>query len=475
MLYYITTGSLRLLATFVLGMEYNMDTQEVTVKTSGAESRTTTSLNPKRAGKAKGKTGLPKSNVGKQVLNPSPPGTVPQGQYLSKTSTPLSNDPLSEKAYFSSPGSAFLPVATRERICGGTTILPALQNEVYTKLCAVSPMYSKTVPKCGHDYYIAVLTYYRLLKLHKKTGGTLSSSESGFVYQMDDAGFTTVKSHSLFLAGLGDTKIPSGREIYFLFIKPQLAVGEIRLGGREYRIPGYFGPIEENLGAYAGYPCLGVYAQRILQDLWCVEHPRDIDWDLPDGIAFDGYSVNPNCLGYEPATRLSSEQQLFLRGCGLRLTDFQFENQDLPIHFELLVGIHMKLGGTRVGLHPISDLRMGSVGQVPVEVVTSQFTDRAVRAIYRAETSSELPAAEGYLGSTFLYNMHKTEGRQDVIKTLMPVTFLPDDFVGLEARERLDTLYRATTSLVKLHGYETNGFSPTLRLEEVVQLDFTSP
>nr|UQE85430.1 putative capsid protein [Krahall insect-associated virus 1] len=447
-----------------------MDTQEITVKASGPGSRTTTSWNPRRAGKGKGRTGLPKPNVGSPVLNPSPPGAVPQGQYLSKTATPLSNDPLSEKAYFSAPGSAFLPVATRERIASGTTILPALQDEVYTKLCAVSPMYSKTVPKCGHDYYIAVLTYYRLLKLHMKTGGTLTSSESGFVYQMDDAGFTTVKSHALFLAGLGDTKIPSSRETYFLFIKPQLAAGRIRLGGREYNIPGYFGPIENYLGAYAGYPCLGVYAQRILQDLWRVEHPQDVDWDLPDELAFDGHAVNPNCLGYEPATRLSSEQQAFLRGCGIGLRDFHFENADLPIHFELLVGIHMKLGGTKVGLHPISDLRMGSVGQVPVEVVASQLTTRAVRATYRAETSVELPATEGYLGSTFLYNINKCE-HPEFIKSLMPVFYPRTEFIGLQPRERLNSLYIATTGLVKLRGFETNDFSPTLRLEGVVQLD----
>lgn len=91
---------------------------------------------------------------------------------------------------------------------------------------------------------MAVLTYYRLLKLHVQSGGVLTPNETSFLDQIDNANLTTLKSHSIFLAGLGDTKFPSGRELYFRFLKPTTVSGTVELGDREFEIPGYFGPIE---------------------------------------------------------------------------------------------------------------------------------------------------------------------------------------------------------------------------------------
>lgn len=73
---------------------FNQDAAE-----TSAPKRDTCSWKPK-PGNKKGpkKSGIPKTSVGNPVVNPNPPGKVPPGQYLSKVSTELSNDPLSVPA-----------------------------------------------------------------------------------------------------------------------------------------------------------------------------------------------------------------------------------------------------------------------------------------------------------------------------------------------------------------------------------------
>lgn len=84
--------------------------------TSSRRNNSSWKKNPQKGGK---KNGIPKSTVGQPTVNPNPPGVVPQGQYLSKTSTELMNDPLAEKAYFPGPSSAFMASATREKKLSG--------------------------------------------------------------------------------------------------------------------------------------------------------------------------------------------------------------------------------------------------------------------------------------------------------------------------------------------------------------------
>lgn len=250
---------------------------------ASAPKRDASSWRSKSGKRGPRKQGIPKSSIGAPVVNPSPPGVVPAGQYLSKVSTELSNDPLSEKAYFPSPSSAFMETASKEEVYSGANVLPTLQDETYNQVCSVNPSYAKSVPKCAHDYYVGVLTYARLVKLHVHNGGSVSHDESLFLTRISEYGFTVPKSISLFLSGFGETKIPSGRIVFFGMAKPQLESGVIPLGeGRQIVIPGYFGAIIQNLGAYSSYPCLGIYAQRILQDLvHPLVQPLSLEWDLP--------------------------------------------------------------------------------------------------------------------------------------------------------------------------------------------------
>lgn len=420
---------------------------------------------PKRGG------GIPRTSVGKPILNPNPPRSVPQGQYLSKTSTELSNDPLSEKAYFPYPGTSFSPVAREEKIYPGATVLPALQDQTYTTLGSVNPSYTKTVPKCAHDYYLGVMITHRFLKLHLLGGKYLSPDEQSFVSSLDSVSFTVPKLVSLFGNGLGDTAIPGGRKLSFSFAKPELHSGGVVLGERQYDIPGYFGPIIQHLGAYAGYPCLGVYAQRILQDLWRTGNPQATEWDLPEDFRVAEKPINRNCLGYSPAVRLSREHLAFLTDNQITLENFNSENPTLPLFSGLLAAVHIKMSQCRIPLHAISYLTTGSQGQIPVEEVVQQNTSLAITASYRGKTSSELPSAEGHLGTSFLYNVYKESLDIRIVKSLMPISYRVNDAVDPDALRGLNSLYIQSTSLVKQEGFETTAFTAPLRLVEAAKVE----
>nr|QHA33903.1 putative capsid protein [Atrato Partiti-like virus 2] len=450
--------------------QFQRERQQGTAETS-APKRNNASWSKTKDHRQK-RSGIPKTNVGNPVRNPNPPGAVPPGQYLSKTATELMNDPLSEKAYFPTPSSAFMACATKEKIHSGATLLPALQDETYNQVSAANPSYAKTVPKSAHDYYVGVVTFARLVSLHMKSGGKVTADEYLFLAQMAEYGFTVPKSLSLFLAGFGDTKLPSGRELSFTMTKPESVIGVVTVGGVGYQIPGYFGAIEHNLGTYSSYPCLGVYMQRLLQDLLHPEnqaHPTD--WDLPETLRMEGKPINHNCIGYSPSVRLAQEQRSFLFGAGVANDRFDFAFETIPIMYELLVAIHMKLSASRMTLFPISNIRLGSVGQVPVESVVGQTTQRMIGAQFIARTAFDLPASEGYLGSSFLYNVDKGSTELRILKSMMPVRYRPHDPVTAQARLSLNQLFVDSTPLVKNTGFETIGFSPLLRLGEIIKVE----
>lgn len=121
--------------------------------------------------------------------------------------------------------------------------------------------------------------------------------------------------------------------------KPELVSGTVALGDGELEIPGYFGEILDNLGAYASYPCLAVYAQRIAQDLFRVANPAVVRWDLPVELRAPGKSINYNCLGFAPAARISAEQVAFLNSAGVSLDRFYFDNLELPVINQLIVSV----------------------------------------------------------------------------------------------------------------------------------------
>lgn len=417
------------------------------------------------------KSRMPRTNVyAPKIENSS--GSIPQGSHLSKVPTELSNDPLSQKAYFPGTSEEFRTVATRYKVYSGCTVLPLVCDETYQHISTVSPSFAKTTPRGAYDYYVAVQVYYRLMLLHHKNGGSLTLGELNFIEHMEQAQYTVPKSISLFLSGLGNTKAPKSREIQFGFLKPRLIAQAFRVRDYNVNIPGFFGPILENLGLYSGYPCLAVYILKILHDLYRTEnqqHPAQ--WDLPENIRDPRRAVNMNCLGYRDNQPLSNEHRQFYHNVNFSLDDAEFSNIDLPINDEILNAVHIKLSHSRLTLFPCPVTSVGSVGQLCCEQISTQNTHRSITAHYVAHTSYELPSCEGYLGSTFLYNVCKTNTENRVMKSQCPVTFGATSAFGPDLAQNLDTLYRHTVPWIKTSLYANIEYSPVLRMESVVLLD----
>lgn len=438
-------------------------------QSSGARPRTTTSWGKRST---KPRKPMQKTNV---TYSHAAPEKIPPGQYLSKTSSEVNNDPLADKAYFPGPSEEFRRIADRKKIYSGCEALPTITENTYCKATCLSPSYGKTVPRSAHDYFVAVMTYYRLLSLEKMNGRPITYMESIFVDQIASSNLTVPKSVNMYLSGFGNTKAPRSREIEFKFHKPTLNETIVpnpddAVGG--WTIPGYFGNMNDHIGQYASYPCLAVYMQRILQDLRVTRNAAlPINWDLPADLAMPNHAINVNCLGYAPARRLPSEHQNFYNNINLTLENFVFDNDDLPIHLELLTAVHMKLEHTKQPLFALPSTLTGSVGQLAQEVVQDQVTQVAIRATFSGKAAFEMPGAEGYLGCSFLYFMNKDYDELRIIKSLLPVTFRVNEPVNIETRQLLNFNYTNSAEFIKTKLYETVGYSPILRFEDIVKLD----
>lgn len=313
---------------------------------------------------------------------------IPQGQYLSKVPSELTNDPLSEKAYFPGPSEEFRAVIGRQKIYPTCTNLPELMEQSYTKIVSVSPSFGKTVPRSAYDYYIAIIVYYRMLLLHQKNSGDLTIGELNFLAQMENSTYTVPKSVSLYLSGMGSTKAPKSRYLEFALDKPTLKGGIIQFGENgEINIPGYFGPIMDNLGSYASYPSTGVFAQAIAMDMLRTRYrDRPTSWDLPEEFSYSNHPINQNCLGYQFAKYLTPECIRFYEDINVSPDMFEFENEDIALNTDIMAAVHLKLTDSRISLHPIATTNVGSVGQIALNVVNQQTTTRAVAAQWESQT-----------------------------------------------------------------------------------------
>lgn len=99
---------------------------------------------------------------------------------------------------------------------------------------------------------------------------------------------------------MGNTRVPSGRDIRFrLPNRPPLV--------RTQNTPGWFGRVSpETQGWYSSYPCLALYASKVLADLDPGEYARH--WDFPQEIvpeAPGGEGPSLSLLGYSNRSRLS--------------------------------------------------------------------------------------------------------------------------------------------------------------------------
>lgn len=100
-----------------------------------------------------------------------------------------------------------------------------------------------------------------MLDLQQSNFRGLNFDEKEFLAQVKQFDSPIPKALAIVLAGLGNTTCPNGRDLKFRMLPRQYVDGEYN----NVDITGYFGRVTpETQPLYKGYPCIAVYAQRIL-------------------------------------------------------------------------------------------------------------------------------------------------------------------------------------------------------------------
>lgn len=224
--------------------------------------------NPRQRG---GSTNSFKKQPPEKVLD-----EVPKPQHLSKTASVEKNDPLYAESFFTDESQALAPEPDLREIFSGLEGLDIISGTIHNYCVSKSSGFAKRIPQSVFAYYSAVYAYACMHDVQQNNFRGLTFDEKEFLSKMKEFDSPIPKALSTTLAGLGNTTCPNGRDLKFRMLPRAYVEGEYN--GVE--IPGYFGeatPLTQPL--YKSYPCIAVYAQRILADIGGV-----IDWDLPAGI-----------------------------------------------------------------------------------------------------------------------------------------------------------------------------------------------
>lgn len=413
----------------------------------------------------------PPSHPGFQTVDPEKKSDFPKPQHLSKTSSELKNDPLYDEAFFPSPSEELREISKESIIYPSCDGLMSLLEDLYLQMSAHSHNYKRNVPISAHNYYFAVLTYARLLHLVKLNKRALTYGESQFVQQiMENGEFEVTPAFQKYLSGFGSTNLPCGTKQWFSMHKPTLYSADDGV------IAGYFGNIENNPGAYASYPCLAVFAQRIMEDMrYTLNLPQDRDepaeWDLPDQFAYPKRPINRNCIGYMPAVRLSGDQSQFYATKNVTPTDFGSQNTELPFNVLIMNGVQ-KFIRENHGLQtvPIPLSESGSQGQLVTALVTN-FGKHPMQHTFVAKAPLQIVGSIAYLGSSFLYKFKKDGIEIDDQRHLWPNDF---DIAELPPRVYRTHFVRNSVGMdakLDVYDYESTPFLLGLRLKHITSKD----
>lgn len=275
----------------------------------------------------------------------------PKPKHLSKTASEEKNDPLYAESYFTDESQALAPDPDLREIHSGLEGLDILLDSIFSYCVSKSTVFA---------YYCSIYSYARMLDLQQSNFRGLTFDEKEFLPKVKEFDSPIPKALATVLAGLGNTTCPNGRDLKFRHLPRQYVEGEFN----NVDIPGYFGeasPLTQPV--YKAYPCIAVYAQRILADLHGAEN-----WDLPDNIRpNDGNAIhpNPNLMGYKPSVNLTNEQIAFLSKVGITHNNFSFNNGSLALNIPLILAVQRELAEVKgINFCPFPNISVGSTGQL---------------------------------------------------------------------------------------------------------------
>jgi hypothetical protein len=294
-------------------------------------------------------SGPERSSVSKNLEGPSTPipPVVPKPQHLSKTATPLTNDPLWMECFVIDGDRGLTEDAGEQKFTVTTDSFVSLTKRTYDNVCAADKEFNRHVSLSMYHYYNTIHLWARLAAIREHTG-LATEDEHNLRRYVSSNQYPLHEPVNAYLRGIGDFEDPSGTEHKYRLL---------RLPGREeYEgIAGYFGQVsDETHHLYESLPSPGVAAQRVVADLnytlgqgakiWDMpddlrpeeeideevedEEEEEIDEAIPEVERHEGVpeAVRPlptaNLLGWSPAVRLTNEQRQVLENCGVQEEGF---------------------------------------------------------------------------------------------------------------------------------------------------------
>jgi hypothetical protein len=154
-----------------------------------------------------------------------------------------------------------------------------LSSQVYKSVATIDNRFSRGVPESALTYYIAATAYARLLKALNMSGRPITNEEDSFMRMIYAGNYNVPSIIGYFMDGLGNTKL-NHREVR-MRAKPRKYVKS-----KEGSSIGWLGKINEHTHyPYAAYPCLAVYATRIVADMFfTLDEGIDPVWQLPPDV-----------------------------------------------------------------------------------------------------------------------------------------------------------------------------------------------
>lgn len=382
------------------------------------------------------------------------------------STTPPSNDPLFLEALTPAPTSASF-----QCIYPGFNALDLIAEMTYNHLCARDWQILKQIPASAFNYYVACLAYARLIQLNK-FHGTTTFDEDWFLGNIYNGSFNPPAMIAHYLAGFGNVEL-DGIKL------------DVRFKQRDYvTVPGHskgwfgaFGPQTHTL--YRSYPCLAVYAQRMVQDLLFTATPRDPYWCFPDLIASADFGKpNRNILGYAPARKLSREQSDFLNEVGIQADGFQTKNDSIPMLMELLHAVQTQLRYSRdANLATLPDSRSGSLAQC---VVTSYYApevgqrlDRSISYEHTAYTPVKINGALISVATAYNYHVVNPIPRRNQLEGWAPFDFNGQQDLPQSWIPEANSLHTASCDLLHIRSFTSVSSFPTAQLRSVLEAIYT--
>lgn len=299
--------------------------EEPTEDTPPKENSKSRSFRPR--GKKQGQTPRPvPTSIAAPLPAPIPP-VVPKPQHLSKTSSPLQNDPLWLEAFSIEGDKGFTEEAGVKKFAVSTDGFTSLVRRTYHVTCAADKEFSRNVSPAMYEYYNTQHFWARTAAIREHRG-MANEDERRIVRYLQSSEYIVHEPINIYLRGIGDFDDPSGTQHRFELL---------RLPGnqRHEGVPGFFGRVSANTHyLYESLPSPGVAAKRLQQDYAFTLNPAlNPVWDLPDAVRPEEQAINqPQAAEAENALVPPAQQQLDVDPAAQNADDVPEVEQEAVVH-----------------------------------------------------------------------------------------------------------------------------------------------